>query len=377
MRELDHILEAWRRMDCTSGAVLATVVHVEGSAYRRPGARMLIGADGRRIGTISGGCLEGDVSKKAAWWTSGGRPALKVYDTTSEDDAVWEFGLGCNGVITVLLEPADSKPVEAMFQYLSTRPSVGSVVATVIRAGSGTTDPGERWLGKCPLPSVAPHMREAEARRQSRLVHLEEMDVFVEWIGPRQRLIVLGAGHDARPLTKIANVLGWAVTVADGRPAYARRECFPEVEEVQLIGPAGDLTSLGLDGESAVVMMTHNYPMDRKLLPQVLAANPRYLGMLGPRKRAVRLFGELGIDPADWNIHAPVGLDIGSDDPETVALSIVSEIQAALTGRNGGFLRHREGAIHEGAVEFGAHAAVVGEATSISACEAHGRHPHE
>lgn len=374
MRELDAILDAWRR-DRHARGVLATVVHVEGSAYRRPGARMWIGADGKRIGSISGGCLESDVSKKAAWWTSGGQPVVRVYDTSAEDDAVWEFGLGCNGVITVLLEPVEAGPVQAMFEYLSTRQRKGAVMATVIRAAetNPTRRVGERWFGEvAAIPELNREMEAAARRQSSRMVHLPGgEDVWIEWIGPAPRLVVLGAGHDARPVTELAAMLGWRTTVADGRPAYARRECFPGAEEVQVIPPDGDLSALGLNADCAVVLMTHNYPQDRKLLPQILAAGPRYLGMLGPRKRAERLFEELGIEARDWDIHAPVGLDIGSEDPETVALAIVSEIQATLTGRGGGRLRERAGKIHDDPEERGERrrAPAAEERATVGSCE--------
>ena len=153
MDELRSILDTWFSLEGENqDAVLATVVHVKGSAYRRPGARMLLIPDGRRIGSISGGCLEGEISRKAWWFTAGGSPVVRVYDTTSDDDAVWEFGLGCNGIVQVMLERADSPSARAFFQFLSQNPSAQpAVVATVVR--STIVAAGERFFlnGEGPL----------------------------------------------------------------------------------------------------------------------------------------------------------------------------------------------------------------------------------
>src|SRR5690349_4468037 len=144
MDELQQILEAWRSLESGVDGVLATVVHVAGSAYRRPGARMLILPGGRRIGSISGGCLEGEITAKAWWYTESGAPALRVYDTTSDEDAVWEFGLGCNGVVQVMLERIYSGPVREMLEFLDgcRRADESAVVATVIRSSSLAQQPG-------------------------------------------------------------------------------------------------------------------------------------------------------------------------------------------------------------------------------------------
>lgn len=278
MNELESILDAFHQSERhLHGSVLATVVHVKGSSYRRPGARMLVMPDGRRLGTISGGCLESDVARKARWWVFESTTALKTYDTSSEG-AAWEFGLGCNGVITLLLEDAGSEDVTDQFAFLSSafRNSRPVVIATVVR-----TQPGS---------SLQPGMR----------------------------------------------------LLTDGCHAVGGR-----ILGLHLAAELDDsIDALRIDESTAVVMMTHNYPLDLRLLPRILARSPRYLGMLGPRSRAERLFAEVGIDPGDYPVHAPVGLDIGGDHPETIALAIAAEIQSALSGRDGGFLKWRAGPIH-------------------------------
>jgi xanthine dehydrogenase accessory factor len=320
---------------------------------------MLMLPDGRRIGSISGGCLEGEIARKAWWFTESGAPVVRVYDTTSDDDAVWEFGLGCNGVVHVLLERASSAPVREMFAFLESRKPC--VVATVIRARAGTgLGVGDRLLlaeGGDSRGVIHAEVRaQAEAalrEKKSRLLHLPEADVFVEWVGPPQSLVIFGAGHDAIPVTAIARQLGWCVTVADGRPAYAVAERFPDAERVVLLSSEDLLGDLTIDNETAVVMMTHNYPLDSRLLARILPLRPRYLGILGPRHRAERLFAELGLSVPE-DVHAPTGLDIGTDTPAAIALSIVSEIQSALHGRTGGPLRNRTGSIHAPTLETGA-----------------------
>lgn len=381
MRELDDILEVWRQ-DPSRQGVLATVVHVEGSAYRRPGARMLILPDGKRIGTISGGCLEGDVARKAAWWTSSG-PVVRVYDTTSEDDVVWEFGLGCRGVIHVLLEPLSSPSVQQMLSFLDThrRRREPVVAATLIRDTDGGTTPGERllyapgqsfegalsgtgWQGR-----VANAVRAAFVDRKSRLLHLAGAEFFLEWVGPPQSLVIFGAGHDAIPLAAMANTFGWRVTVADGRPAYAKPSRFPG-SCVAVLPPSGDIGAIDIDCDSAVVLMTHNYPLDRVLLPQILDRRPAYAGLLGPRHRAERLFADTGVMPGP-ELHYPAGLDIGGDSPEAIALAIASEIQAVTSGRAGGFLKQRQEPIHLPVEQVGVPGRVPYESTVTALCEAH------
>lgn len=366
MDELNSILHAWRAAHGSlANASLATVVHVQGSAYRRPGARMLILPDGRRLGTISGGCLEGEVVRKAAWWTGPAGVALRTFDTSAQD-AAWDFGLGCNGVITVLIERADDPRVQEMLAVLDawTRQDRPGAIATVVRS-TGAISVGDRLIadstglvggalrGSTLATELLPHLNKALADQASCLLRLPDSDLFLEWVPAPRRVLILGAGHDAIPLAAFCQMLGWKVTIADGRPAYARPERFPNAARVTPIPSSGDLSSLPIDRETAVVMMTHNYPQDVILLPQVLARSPKYLGILGPRRRAEQLFDEVGANLADADVHAPIGLDIGSDHPETIALSIAAEIQSAFAGRSGASLRWRHGPIHAPAREAG------------------------
>lgn len=368
MQELDAILEAWHGGQC-GGAVLTTVVHVRGSAYRRPGARMLIFPGGRRIGSVSGGCLEGDVCKKAWWFTEGGRPSVRIYDTSSDDDAVFEFGLGCNGVVHVLFERTDSPRTKDMLGFLAAHRKAGrvAVVATVTAtADASLAQVGDRLLvasngadsgplhGSALREEVLVHAASSLSSKQSHLAHLDGCDVFIECVLPPVPVVVFGAGHDAVPLVRIAKQMGWHVTVADGRANFARPERFPEADKVVLLDPGAQLNSLNITAETiVVVVMTHNYPQDVRLVEQILPLAPRYLGLLGPEARAERLFAELGETPSGSWMHAPTGLDIGAETPEAIALSIAAEIQSVLASRDGGRLKWRGSPIHAPAEESG------------------------
>ena len=360
MNELHAILDTWRKArNENQDAVLATVVHVSGSAYRRPGARMLMLPDGARVGSISGGCLEGDVSQKAWWLTEDGKATLRVYDTMSEEDIVWEFGLGCNGIIQVLLERLGSGSAREAMEFLDRcrMERADAVVCTVIRA-NGPACVGERLfvssgkvrggtLASTPIElALLPHCERTFLERKSRLAHVENCEVFVEWAGLPVPLVIFGAGHDAIPLVNIAKQIGWHVTVADGRPAYAKAGRFPDADCVVHIHPGDPLAGLEIGPQTAVVLMTHNYPQDGKLLQRILPLAPRYLGILGPKARTARLFAELGVSIDDGALNAPIGLDIGADTPESIALSIAAEIQAVVSARGGGMLRLRDDSIH-------------------------------
>ena len=385
MNELDAILATWRaEPHAACGGVLATVVHVSGSAYRRPGARMLILADGRRVGTVSGGCLENDVSKKAWWFTEGGKPAVRAYDTSSDDDAVWEFGLGCNGVVHVLFERIENPQTQELLRFLDANRAArrGVVVATVVATSDGArAQIGQRLLleaGGVRGGSLQGSLLEAELlthtsacflEQKSCLVHQADCDVFVEWVGAPVPLVVLGAGHDVIPLVKFAKELGWHVTVADGRANYAQAGRFPEADRIVLLGREDLLAGIEITRESIVVLMTHNYAMDVKLVERILPGKPRYLGLLGPKVRGEKLLAEAGQPLHGVDVHAPVGLDLGSDTPEAIALSIISEIQASLCGRQGGMLKWRDGAIHASAEESGRPAEVVVPISESAVCE--------
>ncbi|HMJ62558.1 MAG TPA: XdhC family protein [Bryobacteraceae bacterium] len=306
MKELERILELWSAAQ-TAGesAVLATVVKTRGSSYRLPGARLLITQGGQRAGSISGGCLEEDLLKKA-WWLTENGPVVRRYDTTADGEiAAGGFGLGCNGIIHVLLE----------------RLAPGRASALDI-------------------------IRDVRTQRQPASIEhvLAPDEVWVETLQPATRLLVYGAGDDAVPLTELARNLGWEVWVFDGRAHYARREKFPRAHEVALRGAR----AVSIDPWTVAVIMSHSYSQDLEVLRELSSQRLSYLGVLGPAKRTAQLLADAGLDPAMLapQMHAPMGLDIGADGPEQVALAVIAEIQSVLNGREGRSLSGRGGPIH-------------------------------
>jgi xanthine dehydrogenase accessory factor len=322
MPEIARILAA---LDTAAGqpAALATLVKVEGSSYRRPGARLLLLPDNTRLGSISGGCLEEDVMERARRVLASGKPELAVYDTTAENDLVWGVGLGCQGVVRILLEriPAERPAwIAALHANLHARRDTALVVDA-----TGTR--------------LADEATAAEG-------------AFHEIIPAPPALILCGAGDDARPLAQLAKATGWHVTVADARPAYANRARFPDAEAV-LSAPIPELVpQLRFDARTFAVVMTHRYADDREFLRALLPRDFAYLGQLGPRVRTDRILNELKADglaltdAALAKLHAPVGLDLGGSTPETVALAILAELETRLNNRTPGHLRDRPGPIH-------------------------------
>ena len=369
MKELQEIVSAWEALH-TEGrdAVLATVAQVSGSTYRRPGARMLLASEGRLAGSVSGGCLEGDLVKKAQWHTRSGA-VLVTYDSTDEDDVVWGFGLGCNGVVQVLLErvaPNAPGPLRLLQSVLHERQP--GVIATFI-GGENAGRVGQRlllmpngsqesdWDDAALLAQVESDAQAVLAARQSRtetyaLPNGASAVVFLEAVVPPLPLVIFGANHDALPLVRLAKELGWHVSIADVRGTQPRPERFPGADVV-LAGSADALCrEISLDAQTAVVVMTHNYPDDKRILRRLLETSAFYVGQLGPKARTERLLAEISddgfqvTDSHRGRLHGPVGLDIGADTPEQIALSIVAEIQAVRAGRSGKSLRERLAPLH-------------------------------
>ncbi len=354
MKDDGLILTAWAEAAQEgNAAILATVVKVSGSSYRNPGARMLVTGSGGRTGSISGGCLEGDVLKKAWWLTSENPIALRVYDNTSEEDAIWEFGLGCNGIVHVLLErwEARSSPLTIDLLEACRKDRRGGVLATVL-AGDALgqqlalfPDLSVRSNGILPDRVLKDAHRAMDAR-ESALETYGGTEVFVEFIAPPVPLLIVGAGHDALPVVRLAKELGWHCTVVDGRSNHARADRFPQADAVLVADLSDPLRDLAIDEQTVAVVMSHSYSQDSAFLHALMERPVLYIGMLGPRKRTDRMLAEAGLI-ANAALHSPVGLDIGADTPEEIALAIISEIQAVLASRGGGMLRQRSGPIHD------------------------------
>ena len=367
MNDLGPILPLWRELENTGADyVLATVVQVEGSSYRKPGARMLLAQDGRRAGTVSGGCLEAEVARRARWLTEAG-PVVERYSTQDDEDER-PFGSGCGGVVFLLLERKETAgPLMQAFENAFNE-RVPLAVATVLngprigmRVIAGTTEKADL---SSPLdPLSADLEREAQialdGRTSSeRTLSLEGTPtrVLAEYCPARSGLWVFGAGDDAKPVVQFARGLDWFGAVADGRAHLATRDRFASACEVRVL-PIFDLPEtagvhFSLRASDAAVLMTHSFDQDARILASLLSADalPAYLGVLGPQRRTRELLAEAGrllglSDSTDrierWlaQLHAPTGLDLGADAPATIALAIVAEIQKSLTAATGQPLR--------------------------------------
>lgn len=329
---------------------LATVVDVRGSAYRRPGARMLVVEGGPTAGNVSGGCLEADVRERAKKVMATGEPELVVYDTTSDADLVWGLGLGCNGVVRVFVErvtPEDARAIderEGISATVVTGPHAGSRL-TLSASGESSTDISDDAFAAAVLDAARAFSEQRRATTQP----VGDAEVFFEATRPSLELTVLGAGYDAMPVVAFAKDLGWRVTVGDPRPAFATGERFPSADRVVVMRP--EEAAAHVPDGSYVVIMTHNFAHDGAILASLAGSNPVYVGILGPAARTEKLLTGLkeeGVALGDLvtRIHAPIGLDIGAETPEQIALAIVAEIQAASAGHVGGRLKDRPGPIH-------------------------------
>lgn len=377
MTDLEPILSLWRESEAAGADyVLATVVAVEGSSYRRPGARMLLAADGRRVGTVSGGCLEAEVASRA-WWLTAHGPVVELYSTT-DDDGDRPYGSGCGGMVSILLERRAT--ADALLRALETafNERAAIAVATVLegprigcRAFAGLTNEAQETI-----PALnAPSLRTVEERvdgLESGSMHQEledlanlalargasmdyricvgdaEVRAWADYRAARPGLWIFGAGDDAKPLACMARALGWFAAVADGRAHLATRERFGAVNVVRVLAiaelPGPEMERLDLRATDAAVVMTHSYEQDSRILAALLGRDVplAYLGVLGPQRRTRELLAEAARllnlpGPAErierWlvRMHAPTGLDLGAEAPAAIALSILAEIQQTLT----------------------------------------------
>jgi len=348
---------------------LATVVHVDGSSYRRPGARMLITDEGHLTGAISGGCLEGDALRKALLVMSQQKSTLVTYDTMDEDDAKLGLGLGCNGIIQVLIEPINVADCNNPIQLL--KAVAGKRQKAVLITLFSLENKKDLQSGTClvlkedgSMEGNVPVLKDiligdgmlvlASQRSLFRTYHSENqrLTAFIELIAPAVSLVVIGAGNDVIPLVAMAEILGWETTVIDGRPNYAKQERFTPSCQVLVSKPENVIGQIIIDKQTVFLLMTHNYNYDMAMLHQLIQKNVLYVGMLGPKKKLERMLGEMeeqGIQLTEQQrscIYSPVGLDIGAETSEEIALSILSEIKTVLNGKRGLSLHNTAGVIH-------------------------------
>jgi len=372
MHEIVAIIKAYKQASVAGKkTALATVVHVEGSSYRRPGARMLITEEAELTGSISGGCLEGDAFRKALHVILSGKPMLVTYDTADDDDAKFGMGLGCQGVIQVLIEPLQGERGAAIIDLLekATVSRQKSILLTlfsiqdkrVTQYGSCflLTEQGEQF-GEIPVLGITRlqhELKQVMAQQKSSFSKyvdgVDELVVFAEFIQPPVSLVIIGAGNDVIPLVKMAEIIGWQSTVIDGRPMYASKERFP-MPSCMVVHAKADhiLEHVMIDNRTVFVLMSHNYNYDLAILKALLNKEVQYIGVLGPHKKMRMMMEELaeqGVllsQEQEDAIHGPVGLNIGAETAEEIAISVIAEIQAKLTSSNSRPLREKTDAIH-------------------------------
>ena len=366
MKELQDIVQAFDKADKNGKqTALATVVHVEGSSYRRAGARMLITEDGELTGAISGGCLEGDALRKARLVMAQNKSMLVTYDTTDDDDAKLGVGLGCNGIIHILIEPiltdGQDNPIQLFKLFLSKREPVVLITLFTMNdkqaAQPGTClllTKNEDIRGTFPDEAIK-DMLLADAKDvlvngnsvTKTYIYGDKFTCFIELLQPAVSLVLFGAGNDAIPLVQLAAVLGWHIYIIDGRSNYAIPERFPLAKKIIMARPENALAQIVIDDRTVIILMTHNYIYDMAVLKQLLPLQLPYVGALGPKKRLLRMLEELkdeGMEITDEqlaSVYGPTGLDIGSENADEIALSIIAEMQAVLNNRMGTSLRNK------------------------------------
>ena len=330
--ETRQVLDAIGALHREGGrSALATVIRVRGSAYRHEGAKLLVTADDRRTGNVSGGCLEEDVREVALRVIASGMPERRSYCGGANEIAAWDLGVGCEGEVEILITPVtDDWAAERALLAAETAFAILTTLDGSRRVVSGAE--AAKWIDD----------------RHSRLTEQDGAPLFVDVLTPPPRLLVVSAGDDARHLARIAGDVGFRVVVADRRPGLLAADRFPAT--VSLVET--DASRLGervvLDADSFAVVMTHHFADDTDYLRALLASPVRYLGILGPRQRTERILGILRAERSfdEERIFGPVGLDIGTDGAEQVALAVIAEILAVRSGRQPRSLRERIAPIH-------------------------------
>ncbi|HEX5025391.1 MAG TPA: XdhC/CoxI family protein [Agriterribacter sp.] len=363
MKELNDIILAYDKAVLLNKQIaLATVVKVEGSSYRRPGARMLVTEDGEITGAISGGCLEGDALRKAQFAMFQQKNKLEIYDTTDDEDNRLGVQLGCNGIVYILFEPVNkdevNNPVNLLKKVALKRKN--AMLATIFdhrrfaeqEGTCGFVNEDEVLLTN-DNPGIKTEMQTFLKQKISAVKTYDDRSILYQFVPPAIQLVIVGAGNDAQPLVEMSSLLGWNSIVVDGRPAYATQERFPTATKISLTKPADILAAVHIDEQTAVVLMTHNYNYDLAALEQLMNINCNYIGVLGPKKKLYKMLDELQEKNGMINkgsiqhIHGPVGLDIGAETSEEIALSIIAEVKAVFSNRNGASLKERKVDIHE------------------------------
>jgi len=375
MKELSRIVEAYQQIkESGQQAALATVVKVQGSSYRRAGARMLMSDDGRWTGAISGGCLEGDALRKARQAILRNTPSVVTYDTMTDENASrLGVGLGCNGIIDVLIEPLDyleqqldlmqvfthfleDREIAAIATVFNVEESMANIIGQrfiIDSRGNTITNMADLILAQEVRQDLEKVIQNPKNGIRTYTLSQGKVELSIEVLQPSIELVIFGGGYDATPVVKLGTELGWKVSVTDDCIAHTGSKRFPGACQVLHAAREDVVKQLNFTPYTYAVLMSHNFAYDKAVLPQLLATQVQYIGILGPKKRFIKMINELAqegilIGEAEQSrVYSPVGLDLGAETPEEIALSIVSEIQAIHSNAKAGMLKNKKGFIHE------------------------------
>jgi xanthine/CO dehydrogenase XdhC/CoxF family maturation factor len=334
--------------------VLATIIETFGSTYQKAGARMLITKSGELIGLLGGGCFERDLVEQARSVFETGQVKTLFYDMRSPNDAIWGLGLGCNGAVKVMLQllkaENDFSPLNMIAD--AAEANVPGVLVTVFESGHTDFPPGQslflsspavdkqQLLATVPFPFTTSTLQTAlqqKPRIETHILNSRIIKVFYDPVQPPLRLLIIGAGTDAVPLVQCAKALGWHVTVVDHRPDYIKQARFPQADSLRHLIPEDIKDNLDLDQFKVLVLMTHNIEYDARYLKAIVNCQIPFIGLLGPAHRKEKLLQRLGNAASGIanRVFGPVGLDMGAETPEEIALSIMAGIHVELSGRTG------------------------------------------
>ncbi|QSA99510.1 XdhC family protein [Methylomonas sp. EFPC1] len=352
---INHLLEAYRQLQRDrQDSVLATIIETFGSTYQKAGARMLITQAGELVGLLGGGCFERDLVEQAAAVFATGAAKTVFYDMRSGEDAIWGLGLGCNGAVRVLLQllkaEQDFSPLSQLVEAAEAQ--AHGVLVTVFESAHADFPSGRSQflpaaivgeqpiLPSAPFPFATAALQTAlqqKPRIETHPLDGQDIKVFYDPVQPPWQLLIFGVGADAIPLVNYAKSLGWRVTLVDHRPAHIKPERFPLADQLLHLMPDQVASQLDLNRFNAIMLMTHNVEYDQRYLQAIVHCRVPFIGLLGPAHRKQRLLQSLGDNAAliAERVFGPVGLDIGAQTPEEIALSIVAGIQAQLNGRSG------------------------------------------
>lgn len=359
--KINHLIDAYRRLNLqTQACVLATIIETFGSTYQKAGARMLITKEGELTGLLGGGCFERDLVEQSRSVFETGKIKTVFYDMRSPDDVIWGLGLGCNGAVKVMLQllkaEDDFSPLNSIVD--AAEANLPGVLITVFESEHDDFPLGQnlflpasivgnrQLLSPPPFPftlSALQTLLQQKPCIESHVINNQVIRVFYDPLQPPLRLLVIGAGTDALPLLQCAKSLGWRVTLADHRPAHINKQRFPQADSLLHVMPEDLSDKLELEQFNALVLMTHNIEYDERYLKAIVNYSVPFIGLLGPGHRKDRLLKSLDSKASQIanRVFGPIGLDIGAETPEEIALSIMAGIHAELNGRSGQQLRSK------------------------------------